>query len=488
MKSIILTIFLFLIAFQPRAQQNLLQFKKLDINDGLSSNQINTLYKDSRGYLWIGTVNGLNCFDGYNSKYYRKSVDKEGSIIGNTITRIFEDYRQRLIVITSGGLSVYDPVYDRFSDDDPLFHKNIEIPKNGIVEIFNDQGNNLYIITRTKGIFRYDPKADRVSNFDLIMESGKTPPPITGASFDKNGIIWLINLELEIIKFDTRSFNVDRVYSDISEDLKSSVFEHGLFADSNGSIWLFSRNEQEGLIKFTPGTGHVVVYEAALGNMRISNNIIASVIEDEWGNILVGTDHGGINRINRITGNVEVFQNDPGEKSSVAQNSITCLLRDNKNILWVGTYKKGVSYYHADLFKFSTYSQHPYRKNWLEFDDVNTFAEDESGNLWIGTNGGGLIYFDRGANIFKNYKHDPSNKNSISSDVIVDVCLDHNGGLWIGTYMGGLNYFDGQTFKHYIHDQNDFNSVAKHDDPVHLCCPIHHEIAVACQPIHIFVT
>ena len=108
-------IILLLLSLQLFAQRNTIQFKKLDINDGLSSNLINTIYKDSRGYLWIGTVNGLNCFDGNSIKIYRKSAEKEGAIIDNNISRIFEDYKKRLLVITSGGLSVFDPVYERFS-------------------------------------------------------------------------------------------------------------------------------------------------------------------------------------------------------------------------------------------------------------------------------------------------------------------------------------------------------------------------------------
>lgn len=460
MKKIILYLFLFLFAGELLAQKNSLQFKKLDINNGLSSNQINTLFKDSRGYLWIGTVNGLNCFDGYSLKYYIKSVDKKGSIIGNSISRIFEDDRKRLIVITSGGLSVFDPVTEHFSDDDSLFHKNIEIPKINIVEIFKDSVNNIFVITRNNGIFKYDPKNDKVSNFNMTLVN---PSVITGASFDSKGYIWMINQNLEIIKFDPKAFNLVKVFPRISEELKPSIYDHGLFADSKSTIWVFSRDEQEGLISYNVLTGKVSVFNANSGNNRLSNNIIASVIEDGSNNILVGTDHGGINRINRITGNIEVFLNDPGEKNSVAQNSITCLLLDSSNILWVGTYKKGISYYHTDLFKFLTYSQHPYRKNWLEFDDVNSFAEDKMGNLWIGTNGGGLVYFDRSNNTFKNYKHDPANKNSLSSDVIVDICLDHLGGLWIGTYMGGLNYFDGHNFKRYFHDPNDFNSIANNN-------------------------
>jgi signal transduction histidine kinase/ligand-binding sensor domain-containing protein/DNA-binding response OmpR family regulator len=447
-------------AFQVMAQENPIQFKKLDINDGLSSNLINTIFKDSRGYLWVGTVNGLNCYDGNTVKVYRKEEGKEGTLVNNSISRIFEDNRQRLLIITATGLSVFDPVYDRFSNDDSLFHKNIEIPKTDIVEVFLDKERNLLFITRAAGIFKYDSKKDIVSHFNTTFEVGETLSIITGASLGKDGNIWLINQNFDLIKFDPVSNTVKAIYPKVSDELQPSSYDHGVFADSKGIVWLFSRNEQEGLIKFDPTTRKVTIYKTEYSTNQISNNIIASVIEDASGNILVGTDHGGLNIINRVTGNIRVIQNDPGDKNSIAQNSTICLFLDDMNILWVGTYKKGISYYHPDLFKFSAYTQHPYKKNWLEYDDVNTFVEDRSGNLWIGTNGGGLVYFDRDNNTFKTYKHDPNNKNSLSSNVIVDLFLDHTGGLWIGTYMGGLNYFYGNNFKRFFHNPQDVNSIS----------------------------
>jgi signal transduction histidine kinase/ligand-binding sensor domain-containing protein/DNA-binding response OmpR family regulator len=465
MGKVIINIILLILSLHLSAQKDAIQFKKLDINNGLSSNQITAIYKDSRGYLWIGTVNGLNRYDGYSSKIFRKAADKPGSILNNTISRIFEDHLKRLIILTNVGLSVFDPIKEVFSDDDSIFHKNIEIPKTGIVEIFTDKQNDLWIINRNSGIYKYDPKTDMVSHVGMETNGnpGLMPFPITGASVGPDGSIWMINNGLGIEKFDTEHFKITKRFDNISSNLQVSEFNYSIYVDYDADVWIYSRNEREGILQFNPLTGHFTIYSAESTPNRISNNVISTVIEDANGNILVGTDHGGLNLINKTTHRVQAYTNDPGEKNSITQNSITCLYRDNDNVIWVGTYKKGISFYHPDLFKFSTYTQQPYRKNWLEYEDVNTFAEDKLGNLWIGTNGGGLIYFDRNANTFKNFKHDPANKNSLSNDVIVDVCLDHNGGLWIGTFMGGLDYFDGNSFKRYFHDQNDVNSVANNN-------------------------
>jgi signal transduction histidine kinase/ligand-binding sensor domain-containing protein/DNA-binding response OmpR family regulator len=462
MRKSIVYIILILITSQLFAGINDLQFKRLDVNNGLSSNQINSIFKDSRGYLWIGTVNGLNRFDGYSSKIFRKSNDKPGTISNNTISNIFEDNRGKIWVTTISELNIYDPETEQFSTDDPIFHKNIEIPKQDVLDVIVDKLKNLWIIHRSTGLYKYDPKTDKVSRFALGNNGNRElmPFPITDVTVGPDGCFWLINQGLAIEKFDPVSFQVVKRFDKISQNLISSSFDYNLFVDKDEDVWIYSRNEQEGALLFNPRLQSFTEYSTISSTNRISNNTIVSVIQDNNGKILVGTDHGGLNVIDKRTQNIQIYTNDPGDKNSISQNSIVCLYKDNSNIIWIGTYKKGVSFYHPDLFKFLTYCQHPFKQNWLDYEDVNSFAEDRLGNLWIGSNGGGLIYFDRQKNSFKTYKHSASDPNSLSNDVIVDLCIDHAGGLWIGTYMGGLNYFDGTKFVRYLNDPKNINSIA----------------------------
>ena len=462
MRKSIIYIILILITSHLFAESNDLQFKRLDVNNGLSSNQVNTIFKDSRGYLWIGTVNGLNRFDGYSSKIFRKSNDRPGTISNNTISAIFEDHRGKIWVTTTGELNIYDPETEQFSTDDPIFHKNIEIPKQEIIDVIVDHQKNLWIVHRTTGLYKYDPKADQVSHFAAGGNGNKElmPHAITDVSVGPDGCFWLINQGLAIEKFDPQSLKVVKRFNNISQNLTLSQFDYNLFVDADEDAWIYSRDEQEGVLQFNTKTQRFTEYNARLADCHISNNSIVAVIQDNNGKILIGTDHGGLNMIDKRTQKTQIFTNDPGDKNSLSQNSIVCLYKDNSNIIWIGTYKKGVSFYHPDLFKFLTYTQHPFKQNWLDYDDVNSFAEDRLGNLWIGTNGGGLIYFDRQKNSFKTYKHSASNPNSLSNDVIVDLCIDHAGGLWIGTYMGGLNYFDGTRFVHYLNDPKNINSIS----------------------------
>ncbi|WP_199200241.1 two-component regulator propeller domain-containing protein [Adhaeribacter arboris] len=189
-----------------------------------------------------------------------------------------------------------------------------------------------------------------------------------------------------------------------------------------------------------------------------------SVVQGSDGKIWIGTDHGGVNIIDKKHGTVEYLLQNPDDESSISQNSIYSLYRNKADIIWVGTYKAGISYYHPNNIKFPVYRYQAANPNSLPYNDINRFVEDARGNIFMGTNGGGLLYFDRARNRFQQFLHDPKNANSLTNNVIVGLYLDKQQNLWIGTYYGGLDKFDGTTFTHYRHNPKDSNSIS--DDRV----------------------
>jgi len=460
MRKLLLSIILFVGIIQLSAQPLDYRFKHLDNNSGLSSNQVNTVFKDSKGYIWIGTVNGLNRFDGYTTKRFQKSKDNPVSLSNNTISLLFEDYRGIIWVMTGSGLNFYNPVTESFSTDDSILHKNIQFPTNNIVDLYSDNDQNIWIIHRSNGIYKYDKAKDTIVRTELPgVTTGSSNKDIADFAVAPDGKFWFTTTEMTIEKFDPTNVKFTAHFSDELKSIPRTTLYHNLLVDTQNNLWIYSRSE-EGAFMFNPSTSEITPFNANSTQHPISHNLISGAELDDQGNIWLGTDHGGLNVINKNTLAVTQILNEPGNSNSLSQNSITSLLKDDNGIIWVGTYKKGVNYYHPDLFRFSTYTMHPFRENWLTNEDVNTFAEDRSGNLWIGTNGGGLIYFDRRQNTFKTYKHNPNDKNSISSNVVVDLCIDHLDGLWIATYVGGLNHFDGTKFTRYQNNPTDNNSIA----------------------------
>jgi ligand-binding sensor domain-containing protein len=214
------------------------------------------------------------------------------------------------------------------------------------------------------GLFGYNQQKKEVVHIQPSQLGGvdASNNRISGATASPDGMLWLVKSDLSLAKVDVVGRKIVQTIPSLSGFLRPSDVDHGIFADSHSNLWIYSRNENEGLLRYNLSLGQANVYEASEGAGSINSNVITAVIEDDFGNILVGTDHGGLSRIHSISGKIETYKNDPADKNSLAQNSITCLYRDNSGIIWIGTYKKGVSYYHPDLFKISTYILHPFKK------------------------------------------------------------------------------------------------------------------------------
>ncbi len=434
-----------------------MQFKHLDINSGLTNNQVKTIYEDSNGFIWVGTVNGLNRFDGYSVKVFRKSNNDEFSLPDNNINEIYEDQHGRIWLNTGSGLAIFDPTTEKFISGSQINQIYKSLPLSNIENIFCDNDKQLWIIHRNTGAYCYGANPDSVKHLRIGHEL--MPHPISDAQIDSEGNIWVLNRNMAIEVIDPVNCIVIKQYKNELAIIPPSAHDYRFSLDTNNHPWIYNVNDEEGAYYFDIENKKIVHYHSSSKSHPISNDIVSCISTNLAGNVLIGTDHGGLNLIDKKNNTNTVYQFEQGEKNALSQNSITSILRDSNGTLWIGTYKKGVNYFHPDLFKFDTYTHNPTRQKWLTTSDVNTFAEDKNGNLWIGSNGGGLLYFDRKNRTFKTYKHQPNNPSSISSDVIVDLCIDPTGGLWIGTYTGGLNYFDGKKFTRYQHQANNPRSI-----------------------------
>ncbi|MEO6979016.1 MAG: two-component regulator propeller domain-containing protein, partial [Mucilaginibacter sp.] len=218
-----------------------------------------------------------------------------------------------------------------------------------------------------------------------------------------------------------------------------------------------------GVFYYQPSTGIFRYIGKGSSGIKLNTDIITNIVQADDGLIWIGTDHGGINVLNKKTAKITYLLNRGDDPTSLRQNT-PILYKDNLGVIWAGTNKKGISYYHKNIIRFPIFRHLDSDPGSLKFNDVNKFAEDKLGNLWIGTNGGGLIYFNRKTGVYTQYKNDPGNSNSLSSDIVISLCIDHDQKLWIGTYFGGLDRFDGKTFSHYKHDDKLATSIA--DDRV----------------------
>lgn len=412
--------------------------------------------------MWIGTLSGLNRFDGYHFRTYRNSVRDSTSLSHNDIRKLAEDPNGRIWVITNFSTCIYDPEKDIFHRNTSAFLREFSIPPGIISSIMKDKAGNFWFVHDAKGLFMYDP-AEKTSRHLISHEEKKST--ISSFMQDSAGNYWILYRNGVIEKMNGNGYNI--IYrNDVFRRLyphETPVYE--AVVDLDNDLWVYLPDYNRGVYCLNAAKDSLVHFTTrSKAGVALNNNIVHGLATDDNGLIWIATDHGGVNIIDKKRSTVKYVLNDPEDDKSLSQNSLNSIYKDSEGIIWLGTYKKGLSYYHSDMNKFKRYYHQRLNSNSLPYGDINSFAEDDQGNLWIGTNGGGLIFMDRRSNTFRQYLHDPGDPNSLSNNVIVSLFIDHDKDLWIGTYYGGLDRFDGKKFTHYRYDPQNANSLS--DDNV----------------------
>ncbi|KIC95778.1 hybrid sensor histidine kinase/response regulator transcription factor [Flavihumibacter solisilvae] len=446
-------ILLLLYTFQLTAQKEDLMFSRLDIYSGLSHNQVNALLQDQQGFLWFGTMSGLNRYDGHNLKVFRHSQADAGSIIDNYISSLYELPDNKMWVLTRNTPCIYNAQTEKFSPDVNKYLASLSLPAGNIISITRGDEDRYWFVYDSARLYKYDHRAKKAERF-----------PANGtvaAVKEVSGHLWIVYRDGLIEKADIRSGKVVQTIAALGQ-LNPGDYNYNIFVDSDNDAWIWVAGTPKGLFQVRQNS--IRQLNESTPGLKLNNNLITGMIEDRKGLLWVATDHGGINIIDKKIDHIRYITNDPRDPASISLNSITSLYKDDQGIIWIGTYKKGLNFLNEQIARFRHYHHQESQPGSLPFDDVNRFVEDNKGNLWIGTNGGGLIYFDRSKNSYRQYLHQPGNMNSLGNNVVVSLCIDHTGILWIGTYFGGLSSFDGRTFTHYKNVPSDTTSLS--DDRV----------------------
>lgn len=455
------------------AQANAYPFRQLSTSKGLSNNQVNCLTRDSQGFLWVGTMSGLNRYDGYSFRVFRHSPGDSTSLPNNYVNRLFEDPLGRIWVKTRTGDAVYDPATERFDRNEQLLLQAWGLPETTLNNVQKDHRGNFWLLTTT-GAYYYRTATKRAEPIRHRPNARQTPADdsLTALHEDRQGAVWLVHRSGLLEKLDAQTHRV--VYrTDMLTKMNQHVrLDYRLFIDTNNDLWLYANEDAQGVFFFdtqtnqlthlqqnrpgqTIGSGGILAANRSKNPVEavaLNNNLVRDITQDEQGMVWIGTDHGGINQIDKRTGTARCLLHTPTDETTLGENSIYDFHRDTDGIIWVGTFKQGISYYHKNSLRFPVYRHRVLDANSLNYDDVNHFVEDKRGNLWIGTNGGGLTYFDRATNRFT-----PSAafaKAAGLNSVVVSILLDHEQTLWVGTYQGGLYAIRGNQVTAYKHDSN----------------------------------
>lgn len=449
------------ICFTSIAQENKYQFSHLDINDGLSHNQINCVYKDSEGFMWFGTSSGLNRYDGYTFKVFKHSSKNKNSLVDDYIVNIFEGPGQKFWLETRGGFCIYDPVNEQFRGAVYNVLREWKLPEYDITKIKKDNTGNYWFVHRTSGVYKYNAQNRQTHHYGYLVNSASSlhSPYVVDMAVDTRNNIWFVHQDGFIEMLDSKLDKITYRTNVLSKAVDGKIRKYSLTIDRDNELWFYASSVNLGVYYFNPVTKAIKHLDKDTAPSKLKSNIVNTIVQADDGLIWIATDHGGISVLDKKDFKITYLLNREDDAKSLKQNSVI-LYKDYSGIMWAGTFKEGISYYHKNIIRFPLYRHFASDPNSLSFEDVDKFAEDKNGNLWIGTNGGGLIYFNRKTGKYTQYKYDPNNSNSLCNDIIVSLCIDHDQKLWIGTYFGGLDCFDGKTFTHYRHNDKIATSVA----------------------------
>ncbi len=409
-----------------------ISFDQITTEQGLSHNQINTIYEDQLGFLWIGTLSGLNRYDGYECRTYFHESDDSLSLSNNTIIWMGEGPERNMWVGTGGGdISIFDPIQDRFIDPNPWLSK---LGYAQVLGVTVDGNGNSWFLIENDGLRVLGAKSGEVKNVSASRDSfiQIDTNDVTDMEVGKDGNLWIVHSTGLIEVIDTRINKVIRKFDLSAEVVQMDGTEiFYIYIDSDLGLWFYSNLDQLGLIYLNTHTGNLRKFD----EKAIASRIVRNVLEDDYGAIWVGTDHGGISIIDKETWDIRTYKNEPNNSSSLRHNSINTLYKSSNGIVWVGKAKHGISFHNPRSSKFI-----PYRFNSRDpvYNDMSSIAEDENGDLWIGTNGKGILKFDRRRQRFVKSSIMDQEPSSIGSNVIVSLKYASDRSLWIGTYLRGL--------------------------------------------------
>ncbi len=462
----------------PIYGQDNIAFIRLSLEQGLSQSIVECITQDHQGFLWLGTEDGLNRYDGYNFIVLKNEPGDSNSLSYNHITELLVDRKNRLWIGTfNGGLNLYDPRDRRITRfrNDP--DDSSTISNDLILSLFEDSKGTIWIGT-ADGLNRYLPaaEADRSDSFCVYKNNQADPASLSNSRIqsiyeDREGILWIgtasgLNRCSDADRSGGLRF-IHYYHDPLDSKTLSDNSIQAIYQDKRGVVWIGTDN---GLNKMTPPTaensnGLFTRYLPEADNpTSLSHPQVTALFEDKFNVFWVGTNGGGLNSMDREKESFTCFTYSTGDSRSIGYDEIRCIFEDRSGVLWIGTYGGGVSKVDRARKKFKTYpaSLHPSDPN---EEIVWSIYEDEQGMIWLGTHGGGLTKFDRSTGIYTTYRHDPNDPSSLSNNIVRLIIQDPSGDLWVGTHGGGLNRFNHETekFTIYTHDPNDPHSLSHNE-------------------------
>ncbi len=404
--------------------------------EGLSSNSIRCIYRDTKGNLWVGAGNGLNLYDPETERF-EQVLFQNFSNSNLEILTIFEDRNGTIFLGMNEGMGRLERQRNGdFVLEMVLHDGNAALPMadHQVKAIVEDQQQNLWIGTQKGGLHYWDRQQNTITNYqnDNADPNSLSHNNIRSMALAPDGTLW-VGTFVGLNKFlpETQSFQ-----RFLNEELNPASLSNSsiraVFFDQRGGLWLGTYHG--GVNYYDPDLSRFKSYEHLPNRNSLSNNVVSSFVEDEQGNFWIGTEGGGLNYFNRKSGTFTSYELNPSKANSISGNNVKTILKDGKQ-LWVGTFSQGLNLFDIKSKQFHHFKYDENNPNSLSDDNVYGLYK-EGDQLWIVTYGGGLNILDVPSQQFYRYENDPEDSLSLSSDLGRVIVQDSRRRIWIGTEEG----------------------------------------------------
>ncbi|MEO6720552.1 MAG: two-component regulator propeller domain-containing protein [Ferruginibacter sp.] len=399
--------------------------KYLGIEQGLSNNSVQSIYQDYNGFMWVGTYDGLNRYDGYSFKVIRNVIGDSTSLTSNSIFTMEGDIQHNIWVGGLKGINIFDPVTANFSKV-----KYRELNKNkeeylvdNIHMIKAVKDGHMFAATQHRGIIVFEK--DSTTGLQVPIINGQNEEAnydVTAIEIDEQRqCLWVFIQQYGLYIYDLKKQRLQIV---------SDYFTQGncLQLNKQGNVWLGSDN---GLFEYNVATKNLS------GNLMPLKSKIVNLCKDRQDALWIASDGEGAWTLLPGADKAAPLTSATG-KSITGSNAVFYIYEDFDGRKWIGTLRGGISMVESKRSPFQIITYNPAGKNNAVDNFILSFCEDENNNVWIGTDGAGLRYWDRKKNTLSEYRHNPADKTSISSNFITSIIKDAKNDIWVSTWLGGV--------------------------------------------------
>jgi len=427
------------------------QTRFIGIEDGLSNNTVTSIYKDQNGFMWFGTFDGLNRYDGNSFKVFKNSYNDESTLPNDIVKCISSDNAGNIWVGTQKGLGIQSNRTLKFSN----LRLNYPTGKNQVYRksitcISRDNKGNMYVGTNSDGLLLAFDGSSVASEIPLLPSSGKITNSyrVAAITIGKNQAVWVAVDSIGLCQLDKQSGTLKVAAKELSQITCITVYNADkLYVGTvNNGVYIYSIHD---------GT----YAKVDLGDFNNCNT--TALMIDKTNDLWIATDGLGIVKLKISANQPAVSQITSDVLSS---NAVITIYEDDFSTKWVGTNRGGIDIVDDKTIQFKTYRHEPFQSNSLINDFVFSFGEDKDKNIWIGTDGGGLSIWNRKQQLFKNYSFIVKNDQGSGENNITSIIKDDQQNMWFSTFGSGIRRYNSKTqvFEHIpIQGKSDVSDVWK---------------------------